>query len=76
MSTPRNAHWSRRDILKYSGVFSTVAAMAPLSASAVAMADSSTTLPETTGSPTENLYTRIGVRPLGARISVGEVPLF
>ena len=64
MSTPRNAHWSRRDILKYSGVFSTVAAMAPLSASAVAMADSSTTLPETTGSPTENLYTRIGVRPL------------
>jgi seryl-tRNA(Sec) selenium transferase len=57
---PQHPGWSRRDLLKYSGIFTTVTAIAPLSAHA-ADVDVPTTK---TGTATDNLYTRIGVRPL------------
>src|SRR6266849_300082 len=50
--------WSRRDLLKNSGV----AAMAPLAvSSSPAMAQA---LPAHSGTEKDNLFTRIGVRPL------------
>jgi D-glucosaminate-6-phosphate ammonia-lyase len=51
--------WSRRDLLKSSGV--AAGAMVPMAvASSPAMADSITN----SGTDTDNLFTRIGVRPM------------
>ena len=52
---------SRRDLLKHSGIFS-AAALAPVSASAASLLAPAAT-PEKP-SATDNLYTRIGVRPI------------
>jgi seryl-tRNA(Sec) selenium transferase len=50
--------WSRRDLLKSSGAVGGV--VAPV----VAVAAPKMTLPAHTGTPADNLFTRIGVRPL------------
>ena len=67
MSLFGKSRWSRRDVLKNSGMISAAAAVAPLSAAAFSMggktADSHG-LPATSGNPTDNLYTQIGVRPI------------
>ena len=62
---------TRRDLLKQTGVLSAVAVAAPLTASAAVLMEpsgSSTTTPSTglmdTGTDTDNIYTRIGVRPI------------
>ena len=66
MSLFRKARWSRRDLLKQSGIISAAAAMAPISASASTLIDP----PEAAWKPafpvsaTDNLYTKIGVRPI------------
>jgi uncharacterized pyridoxal phosphate-dependent enzyme len=52
---------TRRDLLKQTGMLSAVAA-APLSLSAAALTGA--TPPVNTGTPDDNLYTRIGVRPI------------
>ena len=74
MSLFRKARWSRRDVLKQSGLISAAAAVAPLSASASSLldpaqaagpqthADGSTTA--TSGTSSSNLYTEIGIRPI------------
>ena len=58
---------SRRDVLKHSGIFSATAALAPLVAAAepagVVEPQTVTTL-TAKGTPTDNLYTQIGVRPI------------
>ena len=53
--------WSRRDLLKTSGVASALAA-AP--AAAAAAATTGAGLPRLTGLEADNCFTRIGVRPL------------
>ncbi len=53
--------WSRRDLLKQSGMLSAAAVAAPLSASAGVLQQPT---PVTTGTPQDNLFTRIGVRPI------------
>jgi uncharacterized pyridoxal phosphate-dependent enzyme len=59
-----SSRWSRRQVLKHSGIFSAVAATAPLSLSAESLTSQRTAL----HTPADNLYTRIGVRPaLNAR---------
>jgi uncharacterized pyridoxal phosphate-dependent enzyme len=66
MSLFRNARWSRRDLLKQSSILSAAAAIAPISASAATLVDP----PQVAWQPafpvnaTENLYTKIGVRPI------------
>jgi len=65
----RSRLWTRRQLIKRSGVFSAMgvaAAMAPAAASAASLADSVSgdALPELRGTDADNLYTRIGVRPL------------
>jgi uncharacterized pyridoxal phosphate-dependent enzyme len=62
MSLFESVRWSRRDVLKQSGILSAAAAVAPFSASAAAVAES--TQPVAAGTANDNLYTRIGVRPL------------
>ncbi|WP_158824160.1 PLP-dependent transferase [Granulicella sp. S156] len=73
MSLFRKTRWSRREVLKQSGMISAIGAataISPLAASAVALAgpqSSSLTqhpLPARQGSDTDNLFTRIGVRPI------------
>ena len=73
MSLIRKTRWSRREVLKQSGIISAVGAataISPLAASAAALAgpqSSSLTqhpLPARQGSDTDNLFTRIGVRPI------------
>ncbi|MDQ2832581.1 MAG: PLP-dependent transferase [Acidobacteriota bacterium] len=66
MSLFSKASWSRRDILKQTGVLTASAAMKPLSASASSMlpAASGTKHLVASGTATDNLYTRIGVRPV------------
>lgn len=62
MSTSSTSDLSRRDMLKYSGIFSSAVAFAPLSVSAAVLpagVDKAAT-----PAATDNLYTRIGVRPL------------
>src|SRR5579862_5018629 len=68
MSLFRNARPSRRDVLKQSGILtaiSTAAAVSPIAANAGMLADSHTTTHAMMeGVDGDNLYTRIGVRPL------------
>ena len=69
MSLFRNRLWTRRQLIKQSGVLSAIGAAATI-APAVASAGSLTssisgdTLPVHSGTDADNLYTRIGVRPL------------
>jgi uncharacterized pyridoxal phosphate-dependent enzyme len=55
-----SVRWSRRDVLKQSGILSAAAAVAPFAASAATLAES---VPQPAAGG-DNLYTRIGVRPL------------
>ena len=69
MSLFRNARWSRREVLKQSGMLSAIGAataVSPLAASAAALAEPPArhTLPAREGTDRDNLFTRIGVRPL------------
>ncbi len=68
MSLFRNRRWSRREVLKQSGMLSALGAattVAPLGAltNAEAPSPSQHTLPRE-GTDHDNLFTRIGVRPL------------
>ncbi len=63
MSLFDRVYWSRRDVLKKSGMLSAAAAMAPISASAATLVDASP-LPGADEKSGDNLYTRIGVTPL------------
>jgi uncharacterized pyridoxal phosphate-dependent enzyme len=60
----KNGRWSRRDVLKQSGMISAAAAIAPVSASAASLAGAPATQPAFPVNATENLYTKIGVRPI------------
>ena len=71
MSLFRTKLWSRRQLIKQSGIVSAIGAAAtisPLAASAASLADPATgvdrKLPAREGTDTDNLYTRIGVRPI------------
>jgi uncharacterized pyridoxal phosphate-dependent enzyme len=64
MSILRKTRWSRREVLKQSGILSAAAAVAPLSASAATVIGPRSSYLVNSGTPTENLYTRIGVRPI------------
>ena len=68
MSLFRKSRWSRRDVLKQTGMLSALgaaSAVAPLPATAV-LVDSANKpkLPARDGTDSDNLFTRIGVRPL------------
>ena len=63
MSLFDRAHWSRRDLLKNSGILSAAAAMAPISASAATLVEASPAA-DAKEKAGDNLYTRIGVTPL------------
>ncbi|SFS10442.1 uncharacterized pyridoxal phosphate-dependent enzyme [Granulicella pectinivorans] len=59
------SRWSRRDVLRNSGLLTAAAAVAPLSASAATMNSGSAPLTITNkGTFTDNLYTQIGLRPI------------
>jgi uncharacterized pyridoxal phosphate-dependent enzyme len=64
MSILSKTRWSRRDVLKQSGILSAAAAVAPLSASAATVIAPRSSYLLSSGTPTDNLYTRIGVRPI------------
>jgi seryl-tRNA(Sec) selenium transferase len=69
MSLFRNTRLSRREVLKQSGILSALGAataVSPLTAGAAAFADPQAkhTLPKREGTDTDNLFTRIGVRPI------------
>ena len=67
MSLFRTTRWSRREVLKQSGMlsaFGAVTVASPLTASAGMLAGQ--TLPAREGTEQDNLFTRIGVRPIGA----------
>jgi seryl-tRNA(Sec) selenium transferase len=68
MALFRKARLSRRDVLKQTGMLSALGAanaVSPLAASAAAMAvPVEHKLPAREGTATDNLYTRIGVRPI------------
>jgi uncharacterized pyridoxal phosphate-dependent enzyme len=69
MSSLRNTQWSRREILKQSGILSALgaaSAASPLTASAAALADKPLTGHSLTHEHNlqDNLFTRIGVRPM------------
>ena len=69
MSLFRNARWSRREVLKQSGMLSALGAataVSPFAAGATALAEpqAKQTLPAREGTDQDNLFTRIGVRPL------------
>jgi uncharacterized pyridoxal phosphate-dependent enzyme len=71
MSLFRTKLWSRRQLIKQSGIVSAIGAAAtlsPLAASAASLADPATgvedKLPAREGTEADNLYTRIGVRPI------------
>jgi uncharacterized pyridoxal phosphate-dependent enzyme len=69
MSLFRNARWSRREVLKQSGILSALGAataVSPFAAGATALAEPQApkTLPVKEGTDQDNLFTRIGVRPL------------
>ena len=66
MSLFRNTRWSRREVLKQSGILSALGAataVSPLAARAAVLAEPSA-LPARAGTDHDNLFTRIGVRPL------------
>jgi hypothetical protein len=67
MSLFRNTRWSRREVLKQSGMLSALGvatAVTHLGALANAEAPAQHTLPAREGTDYDNLFTRIGVRPL------------
>ena len=70
MSLFRTKHWSRREVIKQSGMISAIGAataISPLAASAATLADPQSaqhTLPVRQGTETDNLFTQIGVRPI------------
>src|SRR5260370_319195 len=69
MSLFRNTSWSRREVLKQSGMLSALGAATAVSPLAVSAASSvepvaQHTLPAREGTDHDNLFTRIGVRPL------------
>jgi uncharacterized pyridoxal phosphate-dependent enzyme len=68
MSLFRTTRWSRREVLKQSGLSALGAATAvsPLAAGAAALAEPAapSTLPARAGTDHDNLFTRIGVRPI------------
>ena len=69
MSLFRNTRWSRREVLKQSGMLSALGAataVSPLAAGAAALAEPQAkhTLPAREGTDRDNLFTRIGVRPI------------
>jgi len=69
MSPLRNGQWSRREILKQSGILSALgaaSAASPLTASAAGLADHPHSKPTLVkdGDLHDNLFTRIGVRPM------------
>jgi seryl-tRNA(Sec) selenium transferase len=69
MSLFRNKRWSRREVLKQSGILSALGAataVSPLASSAAVLADpqAKPPLPKREGTDTDNLFTRIGVRPI------------
>jgi uncharacterized pyridoxal phosphate-dependent enzyme len=58
----RTTHVTRRDLLKSTGMLSAAAAAAPLSLSAATLMEPPN--PVNSGTETDNLFTRIGVRPI------------
>jgi uncharacterized pyridoxal phosphate-dependent enzyme len=69
MSLFRSTRWSRREVLKQSGILSALGAataVSPFAASATALAEPQAQkgLPTKEGTDQDNLFTRIGVRPL------------
>ena len=58
-----NSKYTRRDLLKQTGVLSALA-VAPLSLSASPLLEPAVDTAVNTGTPSENIYTRIGVRPI------------
>lgn len=70
MSVTQTPRWSRRSILKQSGIFASAAFASPLAGLAEAAAPAVPTTALTTnqlvshGTPTDNLFTQIGVRPV------------
>src|SRR5439155_8836082 len=68
MSLFRNARWSRREVLKQSGILSALGAAtaaSPFAAGAtLAEPQAQKTFPMKEGTDQDNLFTRIGVRPL------------
>ena len=68
MSLFRNTRWSRREVLKQSGMLSALGAataVSPLAANAAALSESQTKPTLTReGTDQDNLFTRIGVRPI------------
>lgn len=68
MSLFRNARWSRREVLKQSGMLSALGAataVSPLAVGTVALAaPAKHMLPAREGTDHDNLFTRIGVRPV------------
>jgi uncharacterized pyridoxal phosphate-dependent enzyme len=65
VSRTNNMLVSRRDLLKQTGMLSALAAAAPLSLSAATLMEPpADTHPMNSGTPTDNLYTSIGVTPI------------
>jgi uncharacterized pyridoxal phosphate-dependent enzyme len=69
MSLFRSVRWSRREVLKQSGIFSALGvatAASPFAAGAAAFAEplAEHPLPTREGTDHDNLFTRIGVRPM------------
>lgn len=66
MSLFRNTRLSRREVLKQTGILSALGAASPLTAGAAMLAEPAGQhkLPARGGTHTDNLFTRIGVRPL------------
>src|SRR5581483_9496707 len=64
MSLFRNVHPSRRDVLKQSGMLTAAAAVSPLTANAVLTKPNNHVHPAVERPDGDNLFTRIGVRPL------------
>src|SRR5580704_17813473 len=59
-----NPPLTRRDVLKKTGALSTIAAIAPLASSAQSGSRVSWNTLRNTGTPQDNLFTRLGVRPI------------
>ena len=55
---------TRRDVLKKTGALSTIAALAPLSSAAQSGSAATGNTLRDTGTPQDNLFTRLGVRPI------------
>jgi uncharacterized pyridoxal phosphate-dependent enzyme len=69
MSLFRSTRWSRRDVLKQSGMLSALGAAASISplvatAAGTGLSSSDRALPARQGTDTDNLFTRLGVRPI------------